>query len=301
MEQKIPNLFIVGAGKAGTSSVYKNLSMHSEIFMASRKEPNYFGSDLKRRQPTMKRDEYLALFEEGVKCKYRGEASINYLLSKCAGSEIFEFNPDAKIIIMLRDPIQVLHSRHSQNIKVGAETIKDFEKALRMETTRRMSSNIPNGVGFIDDLFYGEWVKYSSQVQRYLDIFGHEKVYIGVYDDLVETPKSFYANLFSFLGLTVEDNAKYVHANKNKALRSVFLARLLRGYLPGTKKVKNIIIPNKRARKWVGKILKSWNEVSTSRAPIDPFFENELRRGFDSEILRLEKIIGRKLTNWRAQ
>ena len=127
-----PNFFIVGAPKCGTTALHAYLDAHPEIFMSHYKEPRFFGSDLRqRRRPT--KSQYFSCFARARNEKRVGEASVLYLYSKCAAAEIKEFCPEARIIIMLRDPVEMLHSKHSQSIFSGNEVINDFEEALEAE------------------------------------------------------------------------------------------------------------------------------------------------------------------------
>ena len=98
--------------------------------MSTPKEPNYFGADLHRTKPRITLDTYLSYFEGAAGQQRVGKASTCYLCSKTAASEIREFNPDARIIIMLRDPVDMMYSSHSQQLYQGGEHIDDFEAAL---------------------------------------------------------------------------------------------------------------------------------------------------------------------------
>ena len=140
-----PNFFIVGAPKCGTSALYEYLGAHPEIFMSPYKEPHFFGSDLQQRwRPT--KSQYFSCFAKARDEKRVGEASVHYLYSKCAAAEIKEFCPEARIIIMLRDPVEMLYSLHSQSIFSGNEVINDFEEALEAEADRKLGRRIPRGI-----------------------------------------------------------------------------------------------------------------------------------------------------------
>lgn len=130
MHTKQPSFFIVGAPKAGTTALSKYLGRHPEIFVPPRKELNYFNKGLVRVSPIKTLDEYLSFFAEG-KGKICGEASPVYLRTPNAAKEIHDFNPDAKIIIMLREPVSLLRSFHSQLLWNGnTEDIEDFQTAI---------------------------------------------------------------------------------------------------------------------------------------------------------------------------
>ena len=133
---KKPNFFIVGAAKCGTTSLYRYLRQHPDVFMPEQKEPNFFGSDLSYRFPRISQARYLSCFAKAKGETRIGEATTIYLYSEKAAEEIKAFSPEAKIIIMLRNPVDVLYSYHSQQLYSGNEDIPDFEEALRAEVDR---------------------------------------------------------------------------------------------------------------------------------------------------------------------
>ena len=120
-KNKRPNLFIVGAPKCGTSSLHYHLSKHPEIYMSRYKEPHFFGKDLTRLNKIFytNEKEYLSLFNIVKEEKIIGESSPQYLYSYSAPREIKEFNPESKIIILLRNPINMIYSYHSQLLYSG--------------------------------------------------------------------------------------------------------------------------------------------------------------------------------------
>lgn len=135
MYDKTPNFFIVGAPKCGTTAMHIYLRQHPEIFMPEKKESHFFGSDLNSQYFIRDREKYLSLFSEAKDVKRIGEASVWYLYSKQAAYEIKEFSPSASIIIMLRNPVDMLYAQHSQFLYNGNENIASFEDALNAEKT----------------------------------------------------------------------------------------------------------------------------------------------------------------------
>ena len=136
MSAKIkPNLFIIGAPKCGTTAKAHYLSEHPDVFMCPEKEPHYFNTDLNyKRGKSDDLEEYLNLFSGATEEKIVGEASVWYLYSKEAVRNILEFNPNAKFIIMVRNPIKMAPSLHQQLFYNGRETEKDFNKAWCLQT-----------------------------------------------------------------------------------------------------------------------------------------------------------------------
>src|SRR5262245_29668254 len=126
-----PDFFIVGAPKCGTTAIFEYLAPHPEVFLAP-KEPHFFGSDI-RSIRQVNEAEYLKLFGSAENELRLGDASVFYFYSNVAPQEIREFSPDARIIISLRNPVDMVYSLHSQLVFSLEDEIEDFETALRAE------------------------------------------------------------------------------------------------------------------------------------------------------------------------
>ena len=147
-----PNLFIVGQPKSGTTALHQFLGQHPEIYMSSIKEPHFFCADFhlesdraygkQRFYDFRSESAYLQLFSKAKNVKIAGESSTNYLYSQVAAEKIYNFNPDAKIIIVLREPAQFLYSLHSHYVKFTEENEPDFLTALALETKRQQEETL---------------------------------------------------------------------------------------------------------------------------------------------------------------
>src|SRR5690349_13337870 len=133
---KRPDFFLVGAPKCGTSLMDTYLARHPDVFMCS-KEPHYFGADLAFNNPPRSLENYLSLFEGSDAAKRVGDSSVWYLWSRTAAAEIKEFAPEASILVMLRNPVSMMHSLHSHLLYTADENIASFEQALAAEPDRR--------------------------------------------------------------------------------------------------------------------------------------------------------------------
>ena len=132
-----PDFFIAGMPRSGTTSMYTYLKQHPDIFLSIYKEPNYFCKDLSQSDYNV-RDEalYHSLFVHAAGKKRIGEGSVWYLTSTTAASEIKKFSPSAKIIVMLRNPVEMIYSLHSLYLRTGNEDTVDFEQALALQPDR---------------------------------------------------------------------------------------------------------------------------------------------------------------------
>src|SRR5687768_15406060 len=143
---RTPNFFIVGAPRCGTTSMYAYLRQHPEIYVSPHKEPHFFGSDLSPLPGAIREEElYRALFAGAGDRPRAGEASVWYLSSRKAASEIRAFAPEARILILLRAPHQMLESLHSLFLRTGNEDLPTLEEALAAEPERRRGQRIPPG------------------------------------------------------------------------------------------------------------------------------------------------------------
>mgnify|MGYP000609629627 CR=1 FL=1 len=151
---KKPNFFIVGAPKCGTTSLNYYLQQHPDIFMSNYNEPHYFGKDLNKLNNVhiTNINKYMNLFSTVKDEIIIGEKSPYYLFSSLAPLEINKFNPNAKIVIMLRQPTAMIHSMHSQYYYSGNENERSFSKALVLENERKEGKFIPRNTDLIEKL-----------------------------------------------------------------------------------------------------------------------------------------------------
>ena len=294
-QAKIPNFFIVGAPKCGTTAMNNYLSEHPEIFIPDIKEVHFFGRDLDITKGAL-RDEaaYLALFAGAKGEKRLGEASVWYLYSRTAAQEICDFNPDAKIIVMLRNPADMLYSQHSQFLYNGNEDIEDFREALAAEPDRKAGRRIPKSAHLVDGLFYSETVRYAEQIERYFGRFGRDNVHIILYDDFRADLPGTYRNLLRFLGVSEDFLPAFAVVNPNKRARSALLRNFVQEPPESIKRLSRVFFP-RSVRQRVMKGLDQANVRYEARAPLDPELKGELERRFAPEVEGLERLLGREL------
>lgn len=194
--QMLPTFFLVGAAKAGTTSLYGYLSQHPDVCTSHAKEPHYFSWEDDGWPDWAIKDDatYRALFSECQSSQARGEASTWYLLSDGAPERIHAAVPDARIVIVLRDPTQRTYSNWSFNVSHGYETIEDFDEALNAEPKRRTSVTPWH-------LHYVRASLYHDQVKRYLDRFGTNQVLVLLFEDLKANPLSVIRKVYDFIGV----------------------------------------------------------------------------------------------------
>ncbi len=289
-----PNFFIVGAPKCGTTAMNDYLAQHPEIFIPDIKEVHFFGSDLPFTKGAL-RDEgaYRALFAGATEPR-RGEASVWYLYSSTAAEEIHTFNPDAKIIVMLRNPADMLYSQHSQFLYNGNEDILDFREALAAESERKAGRRVPASAHLIDGLFYSETVRYAEQLGRYFEVFGRENVHIILYDDFRADLPGTYRETLRFLGVRDDFAPEFAVVNPNKRARSKVLRDFVQTPPESVKRLGRLFFP-RSLRQRVMKGLEGANVRYEARAPLEPELRLELTRRFTPEVEKLSHLLGREL------
>ena len=160
-----PNLFIVGAPKSGTTALSDYLREHPNIFISVPKEPHFFAIDLpghRRKFDTYAK--YIRLFENADE-HVVGEASVHYLYSQKAIENIYEFNSEARLIAMLRKPVEMVYSMHSQALASLNEDVTDFEKAWELEPERSAGRHVPKHCHDVQILYYSQIAKYARAVK----------------------------------------------------------------------------------------------------------------------------------------
>ncbi len=198
-ESSWPNLFIVGAVKSGTTSLYAYLGQHPAVFFPEIKEPHFFTrpdpSPAQRHLITFVREEsrYLQLYRNAAHYPWRGDASPSYLWCPEAPARIAEVAPSARIIAILRDPIERAHAQYLMDYSEGA--IRQlFYEALQTDWRR-----CDKGWGVSQ--LYVELGLYTEQIRRYRAIFGNDNVLVLLTEDLKKDPRGVLRAITRFLGV----------------------------------------------------------------------------------------------------
>ena len=297
---RIPNFFIVGKPKAGTTALHRMLEQHPEIFMSAYKEPHHFHreyiatAEQRNRghltQPYREREAYLRLFEAAGAEKVIGESSTGYLYSKTSADEIAEFNPNAKILMVLREPFDFIHSYHSQLLRSANENEADFRKALLLEESRKRGERIPFTATDPSNLFYTEQAKYCEQVERYFRAFNRSQIKIVFYEDFKTDNRAVFREILQFLEVDPDFTPELDDINPTRRVRFPRLTSWLVYFAdkrnPGlTARIPGWLLTPLRAM--MRKIFYTRGE----RAQLDPQLKRELQLGFKPEVVKLSKLL----------
>lgn len=311
--QRVPDFFIVGHAKCGTTALYEMLRAHPQIYMPAVKEPQFFarnpltpegGTTPKSFEQTGRYretlEQYLSLFEAARADQVVGEASTFYLWSHVAPGRIAQLRPDAKIIAILREPSSFLHSLHLQMLQNRAESEKDLRRAIALEDPRRRGEQIPRDAHWPEALMYTQRVRYVEQLRRYHSHFSNEQVLVLIYDDFKRDNEATVRRVFSFLGVDDSVLPAPVSANPTLAVRSDRLRTAVRSMRQGSGPVSRAVrgtvltLTSSRMRREVLHPLRHRLTYGSPPAP-DESFMLELRRRFKGEVVAASEYLGRDL------
>ncbi|MFX1552591.1 MAG: hypothetical protein ACFFBV_01560 [Promethearchaeota archaeon] len=273
------------------------LGQHPDIFMCEPKEPYYFLTDMPHKD-RFNAKAYFALFKQAKNVKYAGESSVVYLYSRTAASKIHSFCPTARIIIMLRNPIDLLYSLHHQLLHIGNEDIFDFAEALAVEPDRAAGKRIPSSASFPHGLLYRKIVDFPPQITRYFNAFGRDAVKIIIFDDFFQDAAREYQQTLQWLGLRDDVQVDLNIRNIAQPLPNLVIQRFLRrnAVLRLFRAAMHRLVPNSiiaAVQRAIGAATQK-QRPKTMNSELRARLQEELR----PQVEQLSKLIGRDLTHW---
>ncbi len=276
----LPNLLIVGAQKSGTTSLHRLLQSHRGIFFPPRpQEIHYFDIEENfRRGPTW----YQRFFEDWAGQPYCAQTSPLYMYEPAAARRIHDLLPEARILFILRNPVDRAYSHYWHEVRFGYES-RSFSEALDLEAQR-----ISLGFEGRRQYSYLDRGRYAGQVERFFRLFGKEHCRVVLQDDLKASPETVRLEVSQFLRLPLEDFApdppQGWHFNRAGVPRSWALQRFRR-----------------RLRRFTP-LAVAIDRINLRRDGY-PSMEPEVRARLEAElrpqIAALEKLLGMDLSRWR--
>ena len=291
-----PNFIIIGAMKAATTSLYTYLKQHPEVFMTAKKEPKFFNnfnihSKSKLQGKGFNKittlEQYLALFQNATNELAVGEASPSYIFDKNCHSLIKQILPNAKIIAIIRQPIERAYSNFLHAKRAEHEFEIDFEKAFSENDSVLQTGNKKH--------FYLEKGFYSIQLKRYFDVFPKEQIKVILFEDIIKNPKGITQEVFEFLGV----DSSFIPNTSKKAN----VSGVPKGYLGWTvmKLRKNNLIPDIEFSKVLPRFLVELilkTVYSKPKKMNKELVKKLTRKYYLEDIKKLEKLINQDLSTW---
>lgn len=276
----VPNVFILGAPKCGTTSLASWLSAHPNVFLTADKEPHFFSTDLANRKVT-RQSAYESLFLRASAEHVRvGEASTWYLYSRDAVPNIESSYPGALYVVMVREPWEMANSLYWHNLRHLHEDASDFRQAWEMQPQRASGQNIPPSCREPSFLQYQAVCSLGAQVSRLLETVEAQRVLIVRMSSVRADPGRVYRDVIGFLGLRDDGRSDFPVENPARVARRQWLQR--------------IIVRLARIRRALG-ISRGFNTLRLNEAPmerktLDASFENELRKAFADDWTLLQAL-----------
>jgi hypothetical protein len=286
-----PNLFIVGAPKCGTTSLCYYLEQHPLVYISNPKEPFYFGNDFTK--STKPLADYLKLFELGVDLPYRGEGSTWYLFSSTAAHEIKEFNPDAKIIAMIRNPVEVLSSLLEQRLYDRTDYVTTIPEAFALESARKRGEQLPDSHWKLpkEKYYYSEVPLFAEQIQRYYDVFGKENVLVIRFEDFKNNTPAVLQSVEDFLKLPAFVEYDFTPRNQRKVLKHGWLKDMM-VKLPQPMRSVLHLISTSTIRKKLFKKMDKVNQAKSQLRALDENLRQDLINRYKDQEKKLEQVLG---------
>ena len=298
----IPNFFIVGAAKSGTTALYKYLDSHPAIFMSPHKEPRFFafenqslsfagpnGDDINGSTITSLAD-YHNLFAGVTDEVAIGEASTAYLAVPESADRIYQHAPDAKIIAILRHPAERAYSSYLHLKRDNHEPYSDFSQALRKEPQRRAQN--------WEFLWrYKELGYYFEQLKRYYARFDRDSIRVYLYDDLCADSTALLKSIYQFLG--VSEHCPELLSERHNSSGIPRNRGVYNYLLKENDPIKNIVktfLPESIRRPIVNRLI----QRSLHKPQLSPQLRHQLTQEYRDDILQLQDLIQRDLTHWLA-
>ena len=298
-----PNLFIVGAPKSGTTSLYEYLSGHPDVYMSPYKEPLFFCPDVRvvrgEAGLTYGRDDaaFLALFKDARDEKWLGEATTRYLVSHEAARLVHGFSPDAVAIAMLRNPVDLVHALHNERVSQGTEPITDFEQAIAADERRARGADLPGATNKLGSV-YRESATFAMPLQRWFDALGRDRVHVIVFDDFTSDTHGELRRTLEFLGVDPDYEpptlaARNTSHRQRRMVRRVIDSRL--GTFVSDDIARALLGANARARLAYRFRKSSLNRRSIKRAPMPAALRRQLEEEFRPDVEVTGEMLGRDL------
>jgi hypothetical protein len=280
------------------------LAQHPQVFMPAKKEIHFFGSDLQFvDRLAADENDYLAMFGGAAPDALIGEASPYYLYSTSAAEEILAFAPAARVIIMLRNPVDQAYShfcarRLSGTFARGQEHLRSFEE-VRAEPERRRGRALPPGAPpdplKARYLLYTDFARYAEHVERYLRAFGRSRVHVVWFEQLAAEPAAAFRDVCLFLGVDPTFRPDLTVRYRSRRPRLAPAVKVLAAPPELLRRIGRRLLPSGLRRLFLERL---WRWAAPGPRPLDPTTRRTLQEVFRPDIRRLETLLDRDLRHW---
>lgn len=304
---RFPDFFLVGAPRCGTTALSRYLTRNPQICFSRPKEPHYFvRTDYIPDTDELNRDYLDRCFAHATSShRALGEGSVSYLYAPKAIERILHFNPKAKFIVQVRDPVRMLPSYHLRMQFLLQEEEADFTTAWGLEPARRRGKQIPKRCLDPRLIIYSEVASFGAQIEQLFKITGREQTHVIVFDDFASDTLGVYRRLLEFLEVEDDGQTEFERRFESQMYRYRWLQEIL--FVPATSDGKIVGTLQQRARKynpdgtkkmsWV-KRLTRLNKVPKKPEPLTPQMTDIVRETLRPDIQLLSRLLDRDLSHW---
>ena len=311
--------FIVGAPRCGTTSLARYLKRHPQVSFSIVKEPHFFalqdlrGLDDEELKERVTRDYLDRFFPERQGFRLIAEGSVTSLYLPDRLEPVLRLWPDARFIISVRNPLEMIPSLHQRLFYNGDENVRDFAKAWALVPERRQGRNIPKRAADPRWLDYWESGMLGNYVEQFIDRLGRERCFISVFDDYVADPAAQYRRMLAFLGLEDDGRTDFSRHRESRGVKIPALQRLLQrppraavsllgseayqrrtGIKQGDLSSRAKTVLNLRKR------LLNWNKAPAPKIVLPEALKDEMRAMYREDVRKLSELLGRDLSHWLA-
>lgn len=309
---KQPNFFVIGAPKCGTTALCDYLRGHPQIYIPRTKEPHFFARDLWQyaSQYYKSYDDYLSLFADAPENAIAlGEGSVFYAFSEVAVANIYAFDPSAKIIMMVRNPADMVYSLHGQYVfnNTDCESEADFEKAWRLQDARLKRSAMPARLAAATDrswllLQYRLVGRFADQLTRVFEYFPKEQVKVILFEDFRSDTKKIYEETLTFLSLATDNRTDFPRVKESRVRRF----KALHHAVVNLTSFRPLIHVWRRIKRASGieslglrRLIEKKTALQQERQSLPAELRQEILATFRDDVDRLSRLLGRDLSHWK--
>jgi hypothetical protein len=298
--------FIVGAPRCGTTALSKYLAENPDICFAKPKETHFFVIEERQLSAEDLTRRFLQRHFPGLGPEHKavGEGSVSYLYAPEAIKRILVSFPEARFIVMLRNPVDMIHSYHSRLLYTREEDIRDLSEAWDAQAERAQGRRVPSTCRDPRVLQYFEAGRLGSHLEALFEAAGPERVLPLVFDDFARDPAAVYAKVLEFIGVPPDNRGDFKVKNEHREFKHAWLQSIFMGKfgVPMTVLIRlhqsNWDLPRRLTRP-LRKKIKRYNTVPAERHTLDAEMREKLATAFAPEVAKLSALINRDLSHWR--
>jgi len=309
--------FIAGAPRCGTTSFARYLKRHPQVSFSIIKEPHFFarqdlrGLDDEQLEEVVTRDYLDRYFPGRAGFPMIAEGSVTSLYIPDRVAPVLKLWPDAKFVISVRSPLEMIPSLHQRLFYNGDEDVRDFARAWALVPERRQGRKIPRRTADPRWLDYWESGMLGKHVGEFVRVLGRERTFISVFDDYVADPAGQYRKLLDFLGLDDDGRTDFSRHRESRGVKSAFLQRLLQrppkaavsmlardGQKLRVDAKRGEVGGAARAVLSLRKRVLNWNKTDAPKIVLPEALKDEMRAMYRDDVAKLSELLGRDLSHW---